>query len=50
MSISTCFWLKEDSLEDAADLPAPDVLVAEITDNLEAALAQIQEYSGEIRR
>ena len=42
------FWLKEDSLEDAADLPAPDVLVAEITENLEAALAQFQDIQAEL--
>ena len=42
------FWLKEDSLEDAADLPAPDVLVAEITDNLEAALAQFRNIQAEL--
>ena len=42
------FWLKEDSLEDAADLPAPDVLVAEITENLEAALALFQDIQAEL--
>ncbi len=42
------FWLKEDSLEDAADLPTPDVLVAEITENLEAALAQFQSIQDEL--
>ncbi|MCY3723678.1 MAG: class I SAM-dependent DNA methyltransferase [Candidatus Poribacteria bacterium] len=42
------FWLKEDSLEDAADLPAPDVLVAEITKNLEAALTQFQSIQNEL--
>ena len=42
------FWLKEDSLEDAADLPAPDVLVAEITDNLEAALAQFRNIQAKL--
>ena len=42
------FWQKEDSLEDAADLPAPDVLVAEITENLEAALAQFQSIQAEL--
>ncbi len=42
------FWLKEDSLEDAEDLPAPDVLVAEITENLEAALAQFQSIQAEL--
>ena len=34
-------WLKDDSLEDAADLPAPDVLALEIAEELEAALAEI---------
>ena len=33
------FWLKDDSLEDSANLPEPDVLAAEIRENLEAALA-----------
>ena len=42
------FWQKEDSLEDAADLPTPDVLVAEITENLEAALAQFQSIQAEL--
>ncbi len=42
------FWLTEDSVEDAADLPSPDVLVAEITENLEAALAQFQNIQAEL--
>jgi len=42
------FWLKEDSLEDADDLPTPDVLVAEITENLGAALAQFQSIQTEL--
>ena len=42
------FWLKEDSLEDAADLPAPDVLAAEITENLASALAQFQNIHTEL--
>ena len=33
-------WLKDDSIEDAADLPAPDVLAAEIMEELEAALGE----------
>jgi len=36
------FWLKDDSLEDAANLPAPDVLAADIIENLEAALAEFR--------
>ena len=42
------FWLKDGSLEDTADLPAPDVLVSEITENLEAALAQFQNIQAEL--
>ena len=42
------FWQKEDSLEDAADLPTPDVLAAEITKNLESALAQFQDIQAEL--
>ena len=42
------FWLREDSLEDAADLPTPDVLVAEITENLAAALARFQSIQTEL--
>lgn len=42
------FWLKEDSLKDAADLPTPDVLVSEITENLESALAQFQNIQAEL--
>jgi len=32
------FWLKDDSLEDAASLPEPVVIAREIMDNLESAL------------
>jgi len=34
------FWLEDESLEDSANLPAPDVLAREITENLESALDQ----------
>ncbi|MBU8934769.1 MAG: type I restriction-modification system subunit M [candidate division Zixibacteria bacterium] len=34
------FWLKDDSLEDAANLPKPDVIARQIQENLEAALEQ----------
>ncbi|MDE0017974.1 MAG: class I SAM-dependent DNA methyltransferase [Candidatus Poribacteria bacterium] len=44
------FYLKDGSLEDAADLPTPDVLAAEITKNLEAALAQFQDIQSELER
>lgn len=36
------FWMKDDSLEDTDNLPAPDVLAAEIVEQLEAALAEFR--------
>ncbi|MGH8073526.1 MAG: type I restriction-modification system subunit M [Lysobacter sp.] len=42
------FWLKDDSLEDIDSLPAPDVLAAEIVDNLEAALENFRNVSAEL--
>ena len=33
-------WLKDDSLEDAANLPAPEVIAREIMENLESALIE----------
>ena len=34
------FWLKDDALEESANLPAPEIIAAEITADLEAALEQ----------
>ena len=34
------FWLKDESLEDTDNLPAPEVLAAEIAENLQSALEQ----------
>ena len=42
------FWLKDDSLEDLGSLPEPDVLAAEIVENLEAALAQFRSVTLEL--
>lgn len=36
------FWLKDDSLEDVENLPKPDVLAAEILENLEAAILEFK--------
>lgn len=36
------FWLKDESLEDAENLPAPEVLAQEIVDDLEAALEEMK--------
>jgi type I restriction enzyme M protein len=37
------FWLKDDSLEDVENLPEPEVLAADITENLEAAFDQFSQ-------
>lgn len=42
------FWLKDDSLLDAENLPEPDVIAAEIADDLRSALEQIEEVLGEL--
>ncbi len=42
------FWLRDESLEDSANLPDPDVLAAEITEDLRAALAQFEGLEDEL--
>ena len=44
------FWLKDDSLEDLDSLPEPEVLAAEIVENLEAALEQFRGVSAELEQ
>jgi type I restriction enzyme M protein len=41
-------WLKDESLSDSENLPDPDVLAAEIVEDLEAALAQFREIAGDL--
>ena len=36
------FWMKDDSLEDTENLPAPEVLAQEIVEQLEAALSEFR--------
>lgn len=44
------FWLRDESLEDSANLPEPHVLAQEIADDLRSALEQIERpVSGSIR-
>jgi type I restriction enzyme M protein len=43
------FWLKDDSLEDSANLPEPDVIATEIVEDLEAALEQFSEVAGDLK-
>jgi len=42
------FWLKDESLEDTENLPPPDVIAREITENLESALEQFNSLSEEL--
>lgn len=41
-------WLRDESLDDSASLPAPGVLAAEIVEELEAALAQFTELAASL--
>ena len=42
------FWLRDESLEDSANLPEPDVLAAEIVEDLRAALEQFATIAEEL--
>jgi type I restriction enzyme M protein len=42
------FWLKDESLEDSDNLPAPEVIAQEIVEDLEAALEQFREIAGDL--
>ena len=42
------FWLRDDSLEDADNLPAPELILQEIMEDLEGALAQLREMAGDL--
>jgi type I restriction enzyme M protein len=43
------FWLKDESLEDSSNLPDPDVIAAEIAEDLQAALDQFSQIVGDTR-
>ena len=42
------FWLRDESLEDSAHLPDPDVIAAEIIEDLQAALEELQAISDDL--
>ena len=44
------FWLKDESLEDSANLPDPDVIAAEIVEDLEAALEQFAAIAEDLKK
>ena len=41
-------WLKDDSLDDIDSLPSPDVIAAEIVENLQAALEAFQSVAADL--
>jgi type I restriction enzyme M protein len=42
-------WLRDESLEDSANLPAPDILAQEIVEDLEAALSEFAQVAESLR-
>lgn len=42
------FWLKDESLEDTDNLPEPEIIAAEIVENLEAALEQFKAIEADL--
>jgi type I restriction enzyme M protein len=44
------FWLRDESLEDTDNLPAPEVLATEIAENLESALEQFNSIIEELEK
>jgi type I restriction enzyme M protein len=44
------FWLKDDALEESANLPAPEIIAQEITDDLEAALEQFATIAEDLNK
>jgi len=43
------FWLRDESLEDSANLPDPDVIAEEIAEDLRAALEEIEDVLDDLR-
>lgn len=43
------FWLKDDALEDSANLPAPGIIATDIVADLEAALEQFREIETDLK-
>jgi hypothetical protein len=43
-------WLKDESLEDSANLPAPDVIAQEIVEDLEASLQQFAAIAQDLKK
>jgi type I restriction enzyme M protein len=43
------FWLKDDSLEESANLPAPEIIAQDITEDLQAALEQFATIAEDLK-
>lgn len=43
------FWLKDETLEDSAQLPDPHILAADIAEDLRGALEQIESVLGDLQ-
>jgi hypothetical protein len=43
------FWLRDESIEDSANLPEPHVLAEEIADDLRASLEQIEDVLADLQ-
>ncbi len=43
-------WLRDENLEDSANLPDPDIIAAEVIEDLQAALAQFAEIGSDLKR
>ena len=44
------FWLKDDALEESANLPAPEIIAADITADLEAAMEQFATIAEDLKK
>lgn len=44
------FWLKDEALEESANLPAPEIIAQEISDDLEAALEQFATIAEDLQK
>ena len=43
------FWLKDEALEESANLPAPEIIAQDIVDDLEAALEQFAAIAEDLK-
>jgi len=44
------FWLKDDALEESANLPAPEIIATDIAADLEAALEQFATIADDLKK